>query len=236
MNTFCGITLGIFDFNRMDSQEVIDTLRPINVNSDSLMIIARGNLLSISKEDEIMEDVLPGIGVSPYLLIPSSFLSHNEYTVSSIREKIDDVLEELGKNRNISISVLEKILRDSQDKLNNKFLISPFQYPTETNIVKEGYLQRGIDNLAIYVKLRIEELSTQIEQKTHFRATVIEAAMTSILLLISLLQIYSLIESWFEDQNQFRLVFISLSIILMSGFFILVLGKNNRINKFIKKN
>jgi hypothetical protein len=235
MNTFCGITLGIFDFHRMDSQEVIDTLRPINVFSDSLMIIARGNLVSISREDDILEDVLLGIGISPYLLIPSAYLAHNEYTVSSVKKQIDAVLEELGKNKNISIAILEEILRDSQDKLNNKFLISPFQYPTESNIVNEGYLQRGIGNLAIYVKLRIEELSTQIDQKTHFRATIIEAAMTSFLLLISLLQIYSLIESWFTNKNIFRVVFTVVSVFLMAGFFLLVLGKNNWMNNFIRR-
>jgi hypothetical protein len=235
LNSLCGMTLGIFDFNRMGSREVIDTLRPINVFSDSMMIIARGNLLSISKEDEILGDVYTSIGVNPYLLIPSCYLAHNEYIVSTVKKKIDSILEKPGKHVNISISDLEEVRRDSQDKLNNKYLISPFQYPTESNIVSKADQQRGIEDLVSYIKFRIEELTEQIEQRTNFRASVIEAFMTSFLLLISLLQIYSLIESWFLNKNLFRILFMLISFFSMAGFFLLVLGKNNRIINFLNK-
>jgi hypothetical protein len=223
LNSMCGITLGIFDFNRMGSQEVTDTLRPINVCLDSFMILARGALISISSEDEILKEVYNTIGVSPYLLIPSVFLTFNEHIVSLGKKNVDSVLDNEPSSQ--PITKLEKSLRDSLN-LSNKYLIPPFQYPTEQNIEREGNRQRNIEELAVQGQARREELKTIISQLQNERSAAISALISAALFLLSLIQVYQFFVPQGTDNPNYLRIYLILSILIVAGLFFLMIGKN----------
>ena len=61
---FCGLILGIFDFMRMNSAEISDTIKPIAVRRDSFIVLCRGHLMKV-KFDESTEDQTANILVSP---------------------------------------------------------------------------------------------------------------------------------------------------------------------------
>lgn len=232
LNSICGITLGICDFNRMGSQEVADTLRPINVCLDSFMILARGELISISSEDEILEDVFHTIGVSPYLLIPSVFLTYNEHIVSLVKKQVDTVLDKAPNS--LPITKLEESLRDALN-LSNKYLIPPFQYPTEQNIEREGNRQRNIGELVVQGQNRMEELKTIISQLQNERSAAISALISAALFLLSLIQVYQIfVPSGVENPNKLR-VYLIVSTLIVAGLFFLMIGKNTWFNGLFRR-
>ena len=83
LNLLCGFSLGIFDYNRMGFDEVIDTLTLLKGDNGYLLFVNRGIMLNLCHEDEMFESVVENIGISPYLLIPNSVLNNNTYYLES---------------------------------------------------------------------------------------------------------------------------------------------------------
>lgn len=50
--TLCGILLGIFDFGRMNSAEIFDTIKPMVERKDSFMMLCRGHLAKVCFEQD----------------------------------------------------------------------------------------------------------------------------------------------------------------------------------------
>src|SRR5690606_572517 len=113
--TLCGIILGIFDFNRMDYDEIFDTIQPIVQAASSFIVLCRGTLFKISEEDEIMESVSNHVVVSPYLLVPNMVLAYNEFILMQAKNEIDSSLKP-GQNK--SFKALEISQRNVRNILN----------------------------------------------------------------------------------------------------------------------
>lgn len=188
----CGIALGIFDFNRMNIPEIMDTVRPFNETEDSFMIMSRGNLLKIEILDSEDAAALSEILISPYMLIPSVALAFNDLLLNKLKCYLDKSWPwiKLGKYR---------------FELGRDYLSGIFQYPSEEAIVDVGNQQRSLTK-------RYNELErdmTTIENQVSKRSTLV---METLLAFLTLFQVNSFLFTIFD--SSFLFYFISALIIL----------------------
>lgn len=188
--SLCGIILGIFDFNRMDDDEIFDTIQPIVQAESSFIVLCRGTLFKISEEDEIMESVSNHVVVSPYLLVPNMVLAYNEFILIQAKNEIDSSLKP-GQNK--SFKALEISQRNVRNILNVQYLSNIFQYPSEKEIVEFGNSQRGIINLYDLILKRLEELSELIDTKKANKANLSDAILNALLGFIAAIQLKGLL-------------------------------------------
>ena len=182
----CGIILGIFDFERMENDEIFDTILPIVTNNLSFMVLCRGALLKISTDDDFMDSISKNIIVSPYILIANVVLAHNEYILFNLKQEIDNLL---AQKSNSKLQELENCQMNARNVLNNQYLNDIFQYPSEKKIVETGNSQRGITNLYDTIIKRLEELSELIEIKKANRTNRSDAMLNALLGFIAALQL-----------------------------------------------
>ncbi len=78
-----GIVAGIFDFQEVDVQELLDTLLPTFADGQVFLKVSRGSLIAWMPDDRVigLDTVQQNIGMSPYLLLPHAVLLHNEALV-----------------------------------------------------------------------------------------------------------------------------------------------------------
>lgn len=221
----CGIVLGIFDFHRMEDDEINDTIQPVMASGSSFMVLCRGNLLKISDNDEIMDTVADKIVVSPYLLVPSAVLSYNEYILSEAKEMLDITLADTSK---LTLNKLEETQYKVNEIINFKYLNDIFHYPSEQTIIEKGELQRGIVQTQSNIAGRLEELFKVIEMKQENRSNLSDAFLNAFLGLIAMVQLNSI----FTDLLKFKhneLVLYGIEVALAVTIFFLV-----RVKKGIK--
>lgn len=187
----CGIILGIFDFNRMDDEEIFDTIQPFAQSDCSFIALCRGTLFKISEEDEIMESVSKHIILSPYLLVPNMVLAFNEFILMEVKNEIDIFLDPA---QNKGLKELEIFRRKVRHILNVQYLRDIFQYPSEKEIVEQGNSQRGISNLYDTIIKRLEELAELIEIKKANRSNKSDAFFNALLAFIAALQLNGLFD------------------------------------------
>jgi hypothetical protein len=217
--TVCGIILGIFDFERMDEEEIYDTIQPIMPAEQSLMVLCRGTLFKITVDDEIMNSVKDSILVSPYLLVPSTVLAHNEYILSVAREKLTFCL---GTNNGMTQKQLEKKQVEINSLINFKYLDGLFQYPTENLIVTQGNIQRGLTFLKSNIESRLKELTAKIDSKRSNFSLFTDSVIALVLFLIAIWEFYKLLSELLHfSQNLVSIVMISVFIVAVYVFVML---------------
>lgn len=204
--TLCGIILGIFDFNRMDYDEIFDTIQPIVQAESSFIVLCRGTLFKISEEDEIMESVSNHVVVSPYLLVPNMVLAYNEFILMQAKNEIDSSLKP-GQNK--SFKSLETSQRKVRNILNVQYLSNIFQYPSEKEIVEFGNSQRGIINLYDLILKRLEELSELIDTKKANKANLSDAILNALLGFIAAIQLKGLLGELLSNKYSDSTIYLS---------------------------
>lgn len=186
----CGIILGIYDYDRMDEEEVFDTIIPILVCRDSFSVTYRGLLFRICRNDDIMERIDRDIIVLPYLLIPDFVLTYNDHVLGDAGRILDDALD---ASETRDLSYLESRHIEVSDMLSYRYLQDVFQYPSEKEIIEYGNEQHGIKNAYQSVLKRSELLSEVINRKRDSRANRSNALLNALLVLIPLLQLLALL-------------------------------------------
>ena len=204
--TLCGIILGIFDFNRMDYDEIFDTIQPIVQAESSFIVLCRGTLFKISEEDEIMESVSNHVVVSPYLLVPNMVLAYNEFILMQAKNEVDSSLKP-GQNK--SFKSLETSQRKVRNILNVQYLSNIFQYPSEKEIVEFGNSQRGIINLYDLILKRLEELSELIDTKKANKANLSDAILNALLGFIAAIQLKGLLGELLSNKYSDSTIYLS---------------------------
>ena len=195
-NMVCGITLGIFDFNRMDIAEIEDTIRPFCKTPESFYVLCRGALLAITSNKELLT-VTPSVIVSPYLLLPNTVLAYN-------RHILDEAERDLEKHLNDKMHLKMKILelqecREGIGKvLNEYYLKDIFQYSSEQEIINHGNQQRGINTSLSKIKSRQTELSELIAFKHKVKSNRSAALLNTLLGMIAFIQIKFLFDQAFD--------------------------------------
>ena len=182
---FCGLMLGIFDFMRMNSAEISDTIKPIAERRDSFIVICRGHLMKV-KFDETSEDQTANILVSPYLLIPSAVLSINELVLDRNEKATGRPLTDGNSYYRRSMLLSERI-RDVMTSLNTEYLQDIFHYRGEQEIMEEGTMQRGLSRRYRQLENRLDKermLMEEYKTKDQLGADYFTNAMLAILALL----------------------------------------------------
>jgi hypothetical protein len=217
----CGIILGIFDFERMDTEEIDDTIQPFLSSDSSFLVLCRGTFLKISKADELMDLVSDTIIINPYLLIPSAVLSHNEFILSEAKTMLD---EALGKISKLKLHELEAIQTELNNIVNYQHLIDIFQYRSEQTIIEKGNQQRGLVNIHNNIALRLDELFKEIKVKQENRSNLSDAFLNAFLGLIAMVQLNSIFTALIPFKHN-DLIFYSIEVLLAIIIFRLVRAK-----------
>jgi GNAT superfamily N-acetyltransferase len=219
----CGIILGIFDFERMDEEEIYDTIQPMMPGESSLMVLCRGTLFKMTADDEIMNTVKDSILVSPYLLVPATVLAHNEHLLTVAKEKISYCLD---GNKRISQKQLVKNQTEINSLINFQYLDGLFQYPTENLIVKTGDSQRGLSLLKTNIETRLKELSAKIETKRSNFSLITDSVIALVLFLIAITEFYKYLAELLDfKQNLSSILLIALLVVLV--YVVIVVKKKN---------
>ncbi|NJB84340.1 GNAT superfamily N-acetyltransferase [Lewinella marina] len=193
---FCGITLGIFDYDRMGFEEVSDTLVPRSATESSFLTINRGVLSSFGYGDSVFAASVNTIGINPYLQIPSAVLAHNEYVVNDAFARSRAVLEEvMGDESVVDIRKLEASRKQIRQLLNIDFLPNVFQYPTEQDLFEYGLVHRGILERRKRTQANLEQIDHLIEESNASLDHRYQFWVNVLLMVISIFQIYEVVTS-----------------------------------------
>ncbi len=189
--TLCGILLGIFDFERMNSAEIYDTIKPIVNRGSSFMLMNRGHLLKLSYAQG--RERIDNIFISPYLMIPDVALVFNEMTLDNCKASLSLIdSTDTGK---IS-SYFEKVKTDAADlhtilhALNSKYIPNCFNYSSEEEIYSAGVHQRRLDIRRSRLISDIELKQSEVELRKSRFALLMDTIQSIFLIILAILQVY----------------------------------------------
>ena len=189
LDLLCGFSLGIFDYNRMSFEEVIDTLRPISSNRDSVLLLNKGILASVSFQEDPSSTVRSAIGINPYLLISSSVLAFDDFETAYAENLLDTTLDEVTdkEKRTPRLEKLISTRKELQRIVNEEILTNVFHYPTERITLEHGLSHRGITDRIQNVRNRLIELNSvindQIERDNKRNKIIVALLLTAISIL-----------------------------------------------------
>jgi hypothetical protein len=242
LKTYCGIALGLFDFERMGGQEVGDTLQPRSesLDSDYFLTVNRGVITSYSIEDDVLNSTWDTLGINPYLVVPSAVLVHNEYVSTDADNRLTRVLERCRVDSSNAIKLDELIDERNyiDDLINDDILGNVFQYPSEQELYEYGMRHRGINDRIKDTRAKLAQLDKIIEQMQSQKSIANERTIQTVLGILSLLQIVSLVADYRAIDNDRVEDYTIISIILLFiGFLYVSLLKNTKVKiKKPKKN
>lgn len=212
---YCGIVTGIFDFDRIDDEEALDTLEPTFSGSSAFLRIHRRTLISIADDDRGMRELWNSVGISPYLLLPHAALLYNETLVDSAERVLDAALAD-GQAK---LGTLEDAYIDADTHLNTLYLPNVFNYITERTLFEAGGECRGSNARRSAVLAKLDQLKGHIDivrERERNRGQVIIQVLLAV---ISLLQIKGVIAEMFGWQEQYPGVWLALTagILVLTG-------------------
>jgi len=184
----CGVVTGIFDFDQLDDEEILDTLEPTFACSH-LIRLHRCTLASVSSEDRAMTECRESIGISPYLIIPHAVLLNNEALVQRAEDAMATVLGTARSLAPPSLGHLEKARAVAEESLQRDMLPNVFNYTTERCLLANGWLSRGAEDRRQRAERRLLELRTVIESRWTRRREQGQTAVAALLALLSVLQV-----------------------------------------------
>ena len=195
-NIFCGFALGIFDFERMDFDEVTDTLIPRKATENYLLLMNRGILICACHEDDMYESTLQSIGISPYLLIPNMILANNVHQLDKIDVTVNALLSNVDSNEKVNLNQLRTMRSKIDNWLNNGYLPSIFQYPSEKDLYAFGTSHRGLEEYRNNLLQSIKTIDDLKDEMIANRQENSDLMMTILLTLLSGVQFQGIFESF----------------------------------------
>lgn len=205
---YCGIVTGIFDFEKIDDEEALDTLEPTFAASSSFLRIHRRTLISIADDDRGMRECWDRIGISPYLILPHATLIYNEALVDWAERGITAALADQGAR----LGALEDAHFDADSHLSALYLPNVFNYVTERSLFDAGELCRGSNARRSAVLAKLDQLKNQIEIVREHQRKGGETIIQMLLAVISLLQVKGVIAEAFGWEPNHTGVWLALSI------------------------
>lgn len=220
LNTFCGIALGIFDFDRMSIEEVFDTLEPRRMTDSYFVILNKNSIACFCEANVLYTNAIKyGIGINPYLIIPNSVLAYNSFLTIDVFEQTAN----LGRlqpdqptpsppqikqwAQNLTGRLLGNSFKGGPDRLDElifqKEKITAFlknvvpnvyQYETERELYTYGMDKRGIVEKRGDLEAYKKEIDEEIAHLNNERSNLF-GKLSLILGIISLSQIYQFFDS-----------------------------------------
>ncbi len=230
--TLCGIILGIFDFNRMNSPEIYDTIRPLFKRKELFSILSRGHMLEIYSGESSFERV-ENTYVSPYLLIPSTALLYNELLLSRIRDKLSDLSLLIKEDKfwqkdrtsiwtstytffslsdikkvNAQIRIATECQNSVSRSLNEDYMTQIFQYQSEKDFLERGLSGRGMCSKVQRIRESLDILSNYIKELRQSNEDYRSNRVNVLLFLFAVLQV--LIALLSEDIPKWPILIVSI--------------------------
>lgn len=189
----CGITLGIFDFERMHSPEIYDTIQPIVWRDNSFMNLCRGHLLKLEYDPESEEmEATDEAMISPYMLIPSVVMAFNELLLNRA-----DRLITVATEPQVGIAQLSDYIEQIKQILHSDYLVNIFQYASEREIIQTGTIQRGLSARHESLKRRVEILEGRLRELKSLRNNRIDTLQGVLLAVIALMEVRGVFDTYF---------------------------------------
>ncbi len=190
--TLCGILLGIFDFDRMNSAEIFDTIKPFVERKASFVLLCRGHLMKVCFEQS--KERVENIFISPYLMIPGIALAYNEMVLDNCEAVLSSVrADDSGR----SFRFYEKIKRDTsvlqrvRHSLAVQYIPNCFNYSSEQEIFSTGERNRGLQVRLDRLKKNIDMVQNEINQRKSRYSIFIDTIQNCILVILAILQVYT---------------------------------------------
>lgn len=202
LNLLCGFALGIFDFNRMGFDEVVDTLQLLKGDNGYLLFVNRGVMMNLCHEDEMFEAVIENIGISPYLLIPNAVLNNNTFYLESTLNNLKSIDFDLETN-----DTLQKMRKTADNALNSGVISNVFHYKTEKIIFDFCSTERNHFILEDKINANIEELQQILDDRKSTREDRSDLLMTLLLTVMSCLQFQGIFQSISDDNIKMSWVY-----------------------------
>ena len=200
-NLLCGFSLGIFDYNRMGFDEVMDTLKPIKSNENYMLLKVRGILLNMCHEDEMYENCISSVGISPYFIVPNMVITYNEYQLENAFKLLKATITEAGDNIKYPSFKLRLIRNKADEIMQFHQIPCVFQYKTEKDIFKFSTSEHGLDYLLDNVKNKLSTIDHLIGEKESQREANSELFITILLTLLSCFQFQGIFESLLNNDH-----------------------------------
>jgi hypothetical protein len=227
---YCGMSLGIFDYDRMGLQEIDDTLVPLpnSKTKESFLVIHRGVLAMFGNDDDVLNSFWATLGLNPYNVIPSAVLAHNDYVVRDAEARLAELrFDDPHEKSKWSISQINFQRNYINRLLNRDILGDVFQYKTEQELYKEGMARRGIERRITDCRLKLEQLDKRIESMHKERTASYENVIELLLAVAALTGVIPLLKDseWVTlDNVQILMLFM---LFFMLWFAKLYFGSNN---------
>ncbi|WP_128544118.1 hypothetical protein [Larkinella soli] len=200
---YCGICLGIFDYDRMGLEEIDDTLMPLEESKteQSFQALNRGVLAMFGAEEDVMNTFWRTLGLSPYLIIPSAVLANNDYVSLDAEKRLDALLNKLKEDESdLSIPQLIASRHEIDDLLNTNILSNVFHYKTEQGIYRNGMESRGINERIKASREKLEQLDREINTKQDERNSRYQRRIQIIVAIVGIINFYSIIRDFYLDE------------------------------------
>lgn len=182
-SALCGMILGIFDFQRMNRPEILDTIRPIVVCPESFTVACRGNLFRLGHDAEC--ETIDHILISPYLLIPSTMIVFNSMLLSDCEQSLQSCTP--------APASIAATIDKAREAISSHYLRDIFQYRSEQEIIAAVEVQRNMTQRYGHVVQTIRIMEGILQNKRQRKAAFVETVQSTLLGLIALLQIYPII-------------------------------------------
>lgn len=208
---YCGIVTGIFDFDRIGDEEVLDTLEPTFAESSAFLRIHRRTLVAVDDDDRVLRECWNSVGISPYLIIPHAALIYNESLVDCAERTLDAALADADA----ALGALEAAYIDADRHLNALYLPNVFNYVTERTLFDCGQECRGSNARRNAVLAKLEQLKGHIDIVRERERNRGQVVIQVLLAVISLLQIKGVIAEMFDWRQQQLGVWLTLAAIML---------------------
>ena len=190
LNLLCGFALGIFDYNRMGFDEVVDTLQLLKGDNGYLLFVNRGVMMNLCHEDEMFEAVLDNIGISPYLLIPNAVLNNNTFYLESALGNLKSLQFDTE-----ATETLQRLRKTSEHALNSGVISNVFHYKTEKTIFDFCSTERNHALMVNKINASLDELQQLLSERKSIREDRSDLFMTLLLTVMSCLQFQGIFQS-----------------------------------------
>ena len=212
---YCGIVTGIFDFDKIDDEEALDTLEPTFAASSAFLRIHRRSLICITEDDRSLRECWNSVGISPYLILPHALLLYNETLVDTAERILDTTLADTDAK----LTALETAYIDADRHLNTLYLPNVFNYITERSLIEAGSECRGSNAKRSAVLAKLDQLKEHLDIVREHDRNRGQVVIQILLAIISVLQLKGIIAdmiNW-ERQNPLEWLVIGLSILALTG-------------------
>ena len=179
----CGIISGIFDFDRIDDAEALDTLTPSVALEDAVLRVHRQTLIYVRRDDRAARTVAGTLGISPYLIIPHAAVICDEWLLRPFESRT------FRGGKPESVGVLSGTLQRLEDALRTKWVPNAFYYSTEHALYERALVEGGTTARRAKAEELLLELKTRLQVAREAERARFEAIVAGLLGAISVLAV-----------------------------------------------